>query len=67
VNPIDVRMSEGYAHEAMTAMHRIEEYDFTASRPYYRLPLITGRDFCGEVVQVSCYFVSNVNLNILDW
>ncbi|KAI6183192.1 PKS-ER domain-containing protein [Aphelenchoides bicaudatus] len=49
INPIDVRMSEGYAHEAMTALHRIEERDFTASKPYYRLPLIGGRDFCGEI------------------
>jgi hypothetical protein len=50
-------MCEGYAHEAMTALHRLEEHDFTASKPYYRLPLITGRDFCGEIVQVSLNFL----------
>ena len=51
VNPIDVRMTEGYANEAMIALHRLQNREFTDSS-YHRLPLITGRDLCGEIVQV---------------
>ncbi|CAD5210931.1 unnamed protein product [Bursaphelenchus xylophilus] len=49
VNPIDVWMSEGYAHELMTAVRNVETGRFAANA---RLPITFGRDFSGVVVEV---------------
>jgi NADPH:quinone reductase-like Zn-dependent oxidoreductase len=45
-------MSEGYAHEMMTALHNLESgQPFQSSSN--RLPLICGRDFAGQIVEVG--------------
>ncbi|CAD5207022.1 unnamed protein product [Bursaphelenchus okinawaensis] len=48
VNPIDVRMSEGYAHQLMTAVNNLQERRLTGDN---RLPTTFGRDFSGVVAE----------------
>jgi len=50
LNPIDTRMQSGYGDEILSTWKQIEKRSL--QRPA-RLPLITGRDCCGEVVAVG--------------
>ncbi|CEF67675.1 Reticulon-4-interacting protein 1, mitochondrial [Strongyloides ratti] len=50
VNPIDVRMTEGYGNELLSKWRQLHEMSFT---PFNRLPLIAGRDLSGEIVEVG--------------
>ena len=60
VNPIDTRMQSGYGDEILSTWRQIEKQSL--QRPP-RLPLITGRYCCGEVVAVG----SNVrNVSVGD-
>lgn len=51
VNPIDLAMSSGYGHSLLTVTQIANDCGIDAIT-YDRLPLVLGRDFCGEVV--SC-------------
>jgi NADPH:quinone reductase-like Zn-dependent oxidoreductase len=50
MNPIDCRMTEGYGDQILSTWSHFES--FTFQRPS-RLPLIAGRDCCGEVIAVG--------------
>lgn len=50
VNPIDARMTTGYGDELLGRWRQCETFSLTKPR---RLPLIAGRDCCGEVVAVG--------------
>ncbi|CAD5207019.1 unnamed protein product [Bursaphelenchus okinawaensis] len=50
VNPIDIRTSEGYVHQLMTAVNNLQERRLTGSS---RLPTTLGRDFSGVVAELG--------------
>uniref|UniRef100_A0AAF5DER9 PKS_ER domain-containing protein n=1 Tax=Strongyloides stercoralis TaxID=6248 RepID=A0AAF5DER9_STRER len=50
VNPIDVRMTEGYGDELLSKWKQVDERSCTSTS---RLPLVAGRDLSGEVVEVG--------------
>uniref|UniRef100_A0A0N5C700 PKS_ER domain-containing protein n=1 Tax=Strongyloides papillosus TaxID=174720 RepID=A0A0N5C700_STREA len=50
VNPIDVRMTEGYGNELLSKWRQVHEMSWTS---FNRLPLICGRDLSGEIVEVG--------------
>ncbi|XP_054163500.1 reticulon-4-interacting protein 1 homolog, mitochondrial-like [Oppia nitens] len=50
VNPIDLAMSSGYGRSLLDVLQMTTDYGVDAIT-YDRLPLILGRDFCGQVVE----------------
>uniref|UniRef100_A0AC35TS94 PKS_ER domain-containing protein n=1 Tax=Rhabditophanes sp. KR3021 TaxID=114890 RepID=A0AC35TS94_9BILA len=50
VNPIDVRMTEGYGNELLSKWRQFHESSW---QPISRLPLIGGRDVSGEIVEIG--------------
>ena len=49
VNPIDLAMSSGYGHSLISAAQMANDCGINVIT-YDRLPLVLGRDFCGQVV-----------------
>ncbi len=49
VNPIDLAMSSGHGHSLLSAAQLIND-SVIDSITYDRLPLVLGRDFCGQVL-----------------
>ena len=50
MNPIDTRMTEGYGDQILSTWSSLESFSLQAQS---RLPLIAGRDCCGEVIAVG--------------
>ena len=49
VNPIDLAMSSGYGHSLLSLVKMTNDCGIDAIT-YDRLPLVLGRDFCGQVI-----------------
>ena len=63
VNPIDLAMSSGYGH-SMLSLAKMANDCGIRSITYDRLPLVLGRDFCGQVIacgqSVSRYRIGDI-------
>uniref|UniRef100_A0A915DN07 Enoyl reductase (ER) domain-containing protein n=1 Tax=Ditylenchus dipsaci TaxID=166011 RepID=A0A915DN07_9BILA len=58
LNPIDVRLTEGYGDEVLSKWSQLESSNYNplslcSAEKFGRLPLITGRDFSARVVAVG--------------
>ncbi|KAI1708248.1 alcohol dehydrogenase groES-like domain-containing protein [Ditylenchus destructor] len=58
INPLDPQMTNGYGNELLSNWAQLENNSwnpltFFTSQKSDRLPIITGRDFSGEIVQVG--------------
>lgn len=53
VNPLDIVMRTGYGNTILSTWRQIESCNATATNTVERLPLIPGRDCCGEIVELG--------------